>query len=165
MAEFKSFKALDKYLLRAVKSAIKEEPPKAVKNLMKKHILHDVYMVYKPVMYERRYKDHGLMDENNIKIHNRRNEQRQASVEIFNITKRNRFYSNLYLAPLIEFGHTGAIERGYVGYPRSKPFRKYHKKRPFIDNTRKSLKKSKSHIKAFQYSLSKYGIKTNRSKG
>lgn len=154
MAEFKSFKALDKYLKKAVKSAIKDEPPKAVKNLMKKHILHDVYMVYKPKQYIRRYNNQGLMDERNIKIENKRNN----IVHIYNVAKRKDYYPNLYLAPIIEYGYEKARTKGVVGVPKGNPNLKYYDKRPFVENTRKSLKKSKSHIKAFQYGLKKFGI-------
>ena len=68
MKEFKSLKALKDFLDKSVKSALKDEPPKAVKNLMRKHILRDVYMVYKPETYVRRYNDNGLWDIRNIKV-------------------------------------------------------------------------------------------------
>jgi hypothetical protein len=156
MAEFKSLKALNDFLEKSIKSAIKDDPPKAVKNLMKKHILRDVYMVYKPQQYVRRYNQGGLMDERNIVIDSKENN----SVEIYNITKRNLKYQNEYLAPVIEFGHEGAIAKGYRGYSYPNPERAYYHERPFIKNTRDSLIRSKSHVKAFQESLKRLGIRT-----
>jgi hypothetical protein len=157
MAEFKSLKALIDFLEKSVKSAIQDEPPKAVKNLMKKHILRDVYMVYEqPKIYVRRYNKGGLLDERNIKIDNKKNN----TVEIYNITKRNLRYQNEYLAPVIEFGHEEAIAKGYRGYSFPNPKKAYYHERPFIENTRDSLIKSKSHVKALQESLKRLGIKT-----
>jgi hypothetical protein len=162
MANFKSLKALKEYLSKSIDKAIKDEPPKAVKNLMKKHILRDVYMVYKPFRYERRLNRGGLLDENNILI----DPKQPNTVEVYNITKRSTVYTNdytanqMYLAPVIEFGHDVAEERGYRGYSYPNPKKAYYHARPFIRNTRNSLAKSKSHVKAFQQSLKKLGINT-----
>jgi hypothetical protein len=156
MVEFKSLKALNNFLKKNIKSALQDEPPIAVKNLMRKHIMRDVYMVYKPQVYVRRYNRDGLLSEKNIKIDNKRNN----SVEIYNITKRNLRYTNEYLAPVIEFGHEEAISRGYRGYSFPNPSRAYYHARPFIANTREDLIRNKQHVKAFQESLKRLGIKT-----
>lgn len=162
MAQFKSLKALKEYLEKSVETALKDEPPKAVKNLMIKHILRDVYMVYQPRRYQRRLNNGGLLDEKNIII----DPKDHNTVEIYNITKRNTIYTNdytagqMYLTPVIEFGHEVAEEKGYRGYTYPNSYKEYYKKRPFISNTRKSLATSKSHVKALQESLKRLGIKT-----
>jgi hypothetical protein len=154
MPDFKSLKALEKYLKKAIKESIKEEPTKAVKNLMRKHILRDVYMVYKPKEYQRRLISGGLYDEKNIVIKPKRNN----TVEIFNKAKRNMNNTNLYLAPIIEFGHKKAVADGYKGYSYEYPHLRYYHPRPFIENTRESLKENKQHVKAMKQNLKKYGI-------
>ena len=156
MKEFKSLKALKDFLDESIKSAIVDEPPKAVKNLMRKHILQDVYMVYKPEVYVRRYEDNGLWDIRNIKVDYKENN----TLEIYNVTKRNIRFRDEYLAPLIEFGHLKAIAKGYRGYTFPNPKKAYYDARPFTENTRKSLIRNKSHVKALQQSLKKLGIKT-----
>jgi hypothetical protein len=156
MKEFKSLKALKDFLDKSVKSALSDEPPKAVKNLMRKHILRDVYMVYKPEKYVRRYNDNGLWDIRNIKV----DHTGSNTLEIYNDTKRNIRFRDEYLTPLIEFGHLKAKAKGYRGYTFPNPKKEYYNARPFTENTRKSLAKNKSHVKAFQQSLKKLGIKT-----
>lgn len=156
MAEFRSLKSLMSFLEKSIKDAIQDEPPKAVKNLMKKHILRDVYMKYKPKLYQRRLNRDGLLDEDNIEI----NSKSANKVEIYNITKRNLNYTNDYLAPVIEYGHEGAESRGYRGYSYPIPKYAYYYPRPFIGNTRRSLEKNKQHVKALQQSLKRLGIKT-----
>jgi len=157
MEEFNSFKKLQDFLKQAVKKAIQDEPPKAIKNVLKKHILRDVYMAYeKPKKYVRRYHNDGLMDEDNIKVQFKRNN----TIEVYNIAKRNLMYTNQYLTPVIEYGHEKAKELGYRGYTFPHPRYKYYHKRPFIANTRESLRKNKSHVKALQHSLRRLGINT-----
>ena len=93
-------------------------------------------------------------------------QQDHTTVEIYNITKRNTVYTNdytagqMYLTPVIEFGHEVAEEKGYRGYTYPNAYKEYYNKRPFISNTRKSLATSKSHVKALQESLKRLGIKT-----
>jgi hypothetical protein len=154
--DFRSMDKLEKYIKNAINKSIKDKPPQAVKNLMMKHILRDVYSVYKPKIYQRRYTKNGLYDENNVVFKPRKNN----TVEIYNKTKRNLNYSNQYLAPVIEFGHEGAKSKGYRGYSYPNPRYAYFYPRPFIKNTRNSLKQNKQHVYAFIQSLKSFGIKS-----
>lgn len=151
---FRSLKALEKYLKNAITKSLKDSPPIAVKNLMMKHILRDVYSVYTPKEYVRRYSSEGLLSEDNVVIDNKRGNR----IEIWNKTKRNINYTNLYLAPVIEYGHKKAISNGYQGYSYPNPDYAYYYPRPFIKNTRNDLKMNKQHIKALKQSLKKFGI-------
>lgn len=154
--EFRSLKALKKHLNDSIKSSIQNVAPIAVKNLMMKHILRDVYMVYKPKIYQRRYMNEGLLDEKNVNIRNRKGNV----VEIYNVTKRNLNYSNQYLAPVIEYGHKGAMSKGYRGYSFPNPRYAYYYARPFIGNTRRDLMADKAHVKAFRQGLKTFGIRS-----
>jgi hypothetical protein len=151
---FKSFKALEKFLKTSIGKAIKDEPPKAVRNLMRRNIIKEVYSVYKPEIYERRYNNDGLLSEKNIIS----KPKKGNIVEIYNIAKRNIRYTNQYLAPVIEFGHKGAIDKGYRGYTFPRPMRAYYQERPFIRVTREDLFQKKSHVHAMKQSLKKLGI-------
>jgi hypothetical protein len=156
MPNFKSWKSLDKYLKKSIKSAFYEDTAKKVKDEMFQNILNEVYAKYNPRVYERRYDNDGLMDRNNIVMKPKRNN----GMEIYNIAKRKDYNTNLYLAPLIEYGQRKAKSNNIVGYRYPYPHLSYYKARPFVGKTREDLKKYKSHIKAFRFALRKLGIYT-----
>ena len=154
MKEFHSLNELEKFLKKNIRLALLKDPPTAVKNLMRKHILKDVYFRYRPKEYKRRGINEGLYDKDKIIFKSKKDN----TVEIYNIAKRNIRYTNQYLAPVIEFGHEGAESKGYRGYSFPYPQYAYYYPRPFIKNTREDLRKNKQHIKAFIQSLKSYGI-------
>jgi hypothetical protein len=160
LKEFRSLKDLEKFLNDSIEKAIQGKVVKKIKNVMRKHIIKDVYRVYNPVFYDRRGTNGGLLAQENI-ISNQRDKN---TVEVFNIAERNRDYSNTvyvnkYLTPLIEFGHDKAKQStlaGKQGYNYAYKYLAYYQPRPFMRNTRNELRKSKVHIPVFMNDLKSY---------
>lgn len=155
MPEFRSLNDLKKFLKNAVTEALKDEPPKVIKKVMREHIKKDVYDVYQPIEYQRRYDDTGGLYDEDMTISKNPN---SYTVEVYNIAKRNINYMNRYLVPVIEYGHKKAESKGYKGYTYERPQYRYYYPRPFVKNTYLELVDSLEHVKAFQKSLKKYGI-------
>jgi hypothetical protein len=160
MTSFKSLKALEFFLNNKIQNALESSHLlEKVKQTMQENILREVYMAYNPKRYQRRGSSGGLMDDDNIT----HDVIGRNKIAIYNIAKRNTSYANTtytnpYLAPLIELGHSEAVDRGYQGY--NYPFRylAYFKPRPFIKATRDELRRTKKHVEAFKQSLKSLGI-------
>lgn len=118
-----------------------------VSEVMTDHIIRDVYDVYNPLLYLRRYNQGGLLDKNNI----------NSSIEEDTLIVENNTKGNPYLlsaskgkeiVEIIETGNGYDFENWeYYGIPR-----------PFIQNTRDDLKANKYHVKALKQGLKKQGL-------
>lgn len=125
-----------------------------VRRKMVKAVERDVYGAYNPLMYTRRGKSGGLSDPENVQGRVSNLDLNGAfQYSISNITRAST--TEHYLAPLIEKGQDWAKASGYpvvhdkkISYYRMSmlnemPFTPYYNSRPFIENTRKELRKSR----------------------
>ena len=152
--KIKSLKELRKAVEKAVDDSLKKEVFEVVRGEEIKSIETDVFAVYTPEIYERRAFG-GIDDEENITHDTVKN----GTIKIENITEFNPGYetenAGPELAVLIEYGHGG--KDYYYDYPSSDEF---CDPRPFINNTRKRLKKSGKHKEALKIGLKRNNIKT-----
>jgi len=124
-----------------------------VKEVEQQHIQTDVYDVYTPKYYKRRYYNDGLIANDNIV-----GSMDGNTLEIVNITKPyNNSYNN-ELAPLVEYGlaYSGNAKNIFKSDMSGEP---WANPRPFTANTIKDLKTNKQHVKALKNGLKNYGIK------
>ena len=157
-----SLKELEKELQKRINNALNSEVADVVKYKMEDHIISDVYNVYDPEVYVRRYTNGGLIDPNNIVAY-----AEHGTLTVKNITIGDKYVSiNHYTAT----GHTstptvsqnynkpiaGVIETGkgydvhgwqYDGVPR-----------PFMKNTRDELEQSHLHTKVLKQGLIRQGL-------
>lgn len=150
----KSLKELRKAVEKAIDNSLENEVFEVVRGEEIKSIETDVFAVYTPEIYERRAFG-GIDDEENITHDTVKN----GTIKIENITEFNQGYETANkgpeLAVLIEYGHGG--KDYYYDYPSSDEF---CDPRPFINNTRKRLKKSGKHKEALKIGLKRNNIKT-----
>ena len=155
---------LEKELKKRINNALNSEVTDVVKDKMEDHIISDVYNVYEPEIYIRRYTDGGLIDPNNIVAY-----ADHGTLTVKNITLGDKYVGIRHYTAT---GHTstpkvsknynkpiaGVIETGkgydihgweYDGVPR-----------PFMTNTRDELKQSHLHIKALKQGLERQGLET-----
>ncbi|MBQ2870702.1 hypothetical protein IJE86_03255 [bacterium] len=152
--KIKSLKELRKAVEKAIDNSLENEVFEVVGGEEIKSIETDVFAVYTPEIYERRAFG-GIDDEENITHDTVKN----GTIKIENITEFNQGYETANkgpeLAVLIEYGHGG--KDYYYDYPSSDEF---CDPRPFINNTRKRLKKSSKHKEALKIGLKRNNIKT-----
>ena len=150
----KSLKELRKAVEKAIDNSLENEVFEVLRGEEIKSIETDVFAVYTPEIYERRAFG-GIDDEENITHDTVKN----GTIKIENITEFNQGYETANkgpeLAVLIEYGHGG--KDYYYDYPSSDEF---CDPRPFINNTRKRLKKSGKHKEALKIGLKRNNIKT-----
>ena len=150
----KSLKELRKVVEKAIDNSLENEVFEVVRGEEIKSIETDVFAVYTPEIYERRAFG-GIDDEENITHDTVKN----GTIKIENITEFNPGYETENegpeLAVLIEYGHGG--KDYYYDYPSSDEF---CDPRPFINNTRKRLKKFGKHKEALKIGLKRNNIKT-----
>lgn len=175
----KNFDELESMLQDKINSSLENEVYNVVKDVMQEHIQTDVYNVYSPTTYRRRYGNGGLVSDENI-IEDVWEElgDNSSLLLVKNITTGNPttvFDTEEYgtieiesansgkeLTPIIEYG----LEIGspYSDYGYEFPFVRGKKiiptpKRPFMHNTNDDLKANKQHINALKNGLKKHGIK------
>jgi len=156
--EFKSMKDLEKYLQSQINNSLQQDVAPIVKETMSAEIQNTVYAEYpNPHMYNRR-KSGGLESVENMNI-----DESLINSGVLSITNDTPFddrydteNSGDGLAGLIEFGdgydgHT----YDYTNYNGNSP---YLEPRPFIQNSRDTLKQTGAHIKALKKGLKKSGI-------
>lgn len=132
---------LEKKLEDKILSAMLKEVGEAVTKEGINQVEETVYS-YEPKVYERKKKDGGLSDERNWDreaIHN--------GVKVWNTRTEN----GRNIPEIIETGE-GYEYTGY-GY-------EYEEPRPFIENTRESLRRDKAHVEALKEGLKRQGIES-----
>lgn len=155
----KNLKELEKELYKRINTALDTEVADTVKDVMTDHIIQDVYEVYEPTEYQRRYDDGGLLDPDNIIATLGNNgEMLVQNVALGNNTVYMEdsisrvYYSsyniNKFIAPIIETG---------IGYDVG-GWKYDCVPRPFIKNTHDDLKEHHYHTQAMKQSLKKQGL-------
>lgn len=149
----KNLKELEKELYKRINTALDTEVADTVKEVMTDHIVSDVYDVYEPVAYQRRYNNGGLLDANNIISTMGDN----GELFVQNITLGYPTYfipginkhfisanADSFITPVIEYG------KGYDVIDIVP--------RPFIQNTHDDLERNHYHTEAMKRSLKKQGL-------
>lgn len=176
LMNFNNVEDLERYLNSSLVNALQNDVYETVKEVQQKNIQAEVYDKYhinedgeltEPFYYKRRYKDGGLIsDENIVPVITSDNNQVELIVE--NRTKgaqrKNDFDNssgNLngeYIAELIEYGDGyNGLEYDYKNN-RDNTGWQYLRPRPFIEKTVEELQRTNLHTKALKRALKKSGI-------
>lgn len=162
------YKNLDD-LLDSVQSAInntlENEVFEEVKETELRHIRTDVYEVYKPSIYERRYSREGMLDANNIVIldDNGNNSVTNGNLSVVNVTPPNPYArdgatTSKDLPELIEYGDENYLDKYPFATGYDYPGEPYGLPRPFTANTIDELQTTKAHIVALKKGLLSKGF-------
>lgn len=172
----KTFDELEKVLKEKIEFAMITEVSDIVDEAILDHIQTDVYDVYDPMEYVRRYSDGGLGDKDNlytsIKI-----DKNEISMETMNLVQGSKYHrvgerrkiSKNYkkpIAELIEYGSNSPIDYEHpFDKDRAKPpFLSINGlRRPFMENTVEQLREDQWHVGALQVGLVKQGIEVRRN--
>lgn len=159
-----NLKELERELKKRVENALVTEVSDVVTDVMYQHIGLDVYDVYNPIEYDRRFDEDGLLDRNNILPVL----QGDMKLSVKNITLGNKhvnlrkYYKsggylstpiisknyNKPIANVIETGQGYDVHRWeYDGVPR-----------PFMKNTHDDLKDNHYHTIALKEGLKRQGL-------
>ena len=160
MPTFKSIKEMQAYLKKSINTSLVEDVAPIVKETMSAEIQNSVYTEYpNPHMYKRRLDEGGLIDERNMNI-----DESLISSGILSITNNtpfddryDTFNTGNGLAGLIEFGD--GYKGNYYDYTNYDGDNSYKEPRPFIENSRETLRQTKVHVKALKKGLRESGIK------
>jgi len=141
-------KKIKEQLQDKIKIAMEDEVAKKSREVMKRHLITDVYDKYTPggkLPYIRRYEDGGLLDDSNIVTEMINDE----ILRIENITTDD-FDKNRYLSKIIETG---------IGYTwkDSDIYKKQPFPRPFMENTADELENGNARD-ALKKGLKRQGI-------
>lgn len=162
----KNLKELEKELYKRINTALDTEVADTVKEVMTDHIIQDVYDVYNPLAYERRYnqsgndigspydntQNTGLLDNNNIVA----TIDGEGGLLVQNTTLGSKYYydeKGWHTSKNAGQPISGVIEtgNGYDVWKKGKP-------RPFMENTHDDLKQNHYHTEALKRSLKKQGL-------
>ena len=156
MPTFKNLKDLERHINMQAKAILQKDVAEKVKDVMQMKVKTEVYDKYTsysnhPDAYERRYEDGGLADRSNMESKVVGN-----TLVVENTTKGQ---DGSRLDGLIEHGQGG----GYGSYdyaPAMNSEGDFREPRPFIEETRKELRNTNSHVQEFKKGLHKLGVKT-----
>lgn len=157
-----NFDELEKVLKEKIEFAMVTEVADIVDEAILNHVQTDVYDVYTPVEYNRRYNMDGLGDRTNLVTLIETNGD-TIKMQTDNLTKGSLYHrvgnrirksrnSKKFLANIVETG---------VGYQHDFPYRNVP--RPFMENTVEQLKEDQWHVGALQVGLVKQGILVKRN--
>lgn len=150
MPTFDNLDSLLAHVQKQIDDTMVDEVADAVVDTMKAEIQNTVYGVYQPHVYNRRFDNGGLLDENNIKVTPVKNE-----IEVKNVTPVNTAYgysgsSSDLLDEIIVSGSGYTYDNGGA----------YLKPRDFYAETIMDLKLKGNHTTALKKGLKKRGIDT-----
>lgn len=177
--DFNSLEDLEKYLNKNIVDTLKNDVYNVVKEVQQENIQAEVYDKYRidedgeltePYRYKRRYKNGGLIADDNI-VPNVINNNNEIDLIVENIAKGadrindyNGNSGNLsgeYIAELIEYGDGyNGLEYDYKGN-RDNTAYQYLKSRPFMRKTVEELENSMLHVKALRNGLKSKGIEVD----
>ena len=149
MAEYSSYEALFAALQQSINETMVDEVATSAKETMQAEIQDVVYGVYTPKVYERRYDNGGLIDEENY--HSEL--VADGTVAITNDTPINDVYGGTEPPSLAEQIITGQ-GYNYQGYGSGA----YLQPRDFISATEEALIQTGAHVEALKTGLTKRGF-------
>jgi len=148
--QYTSLEALFRDLQKQVNESLLEDVAPVVKDVMRDNILNTVYSAYKPVIYNRRYNEGGLLDNENI--HSELISD--GTISITNETPVNAAYggddSAMSLTEQIIEGKGYDYQGDGTGA--------YLEPRDFMEDTREELRKTGDHVTALKKGLIKRGF-------
>ena len=158
-----ALKQLEKQIKNDVQQAViktlEAEVFELVRDIMSHHIQTDVYDVYSPKIYKRRYTNQGLLDERNIVY----DIERGKELVVWNIAKmnsRNNRNASFSLEKRKENLLQTIIIDGWSTATKDSPV--WSQPRPFISNANRSLSRGGAHFSdlddAFASGLGRFGI-------
>lgn len=148
MADYTSLEALFIDLQKKINESLVEDVAPVVKSIMGDEVQNTVYSVYQPKMYERRFNDGGLLDEENYHAELIEN----GTVAITNDTPINDIYGGDDSMSL-----TQQVIEG-VGYTYGNGTEPYAQPRDFMEATREDLHQTNAHVEALKTGLKKRGF-------
>lgn len=148
MATYSSLTELFASLQQSINETMVDEVATVVKETMQAEVQNTVYSVYNPKVYERRYDQGGLIDEENYHAEL----VADGTVAITNDTSINEVYGGDDSMSLTEQIIEG---KGYNYGNGSEP---YAQPRDFIDATKEDLIQTGAHVEALKVGLSKRGF-------
>ena len=148
MATYSSLTELFASLQQSINETMVDEVATVAKETMQAEVQNTVYSVYNPKMYERRYDQGGLIDEENYHAEL----VADGTVAITNDTPINEVYGGDDSMSLTEQIIEG---KGYNYGNGSEP---YAQPRDFISATEEDLIKTGAHVEALKVGLSKRGF-------
>jgi hypothetical protein len=162
LAAFKNLKELEKFLNNKIKSAMANEVAEKVRDVQQSKIDTEVYDAYQPntpdnepYVYDRRKDNDGLRDRENM-IADVKDSGHGVELSVENVAKGKD--KDFQLAGLIEYGDNAGYGEYDYKYNREGTAEQYLKERPFIEETRKSLRQTKQHVDALKQGLHRQGI-------
>lgn len=160
MATFNNLKGLLKHVSKQVEASLKDEVADTVRFEEQKQIENVVYDSYPyPYVYERRRFNDGGLQDIDVMVAEIQRIPDGVVLSIVNLAK-GQDQEDLYLAPLVEYGHDNG--HGYYQYPYNQDDTawKFLQSRPFTAATIEALQRSKKHVKSLKEGLKKRGIKS-----
>lgn len=160
MTAFKNLNQLFKHVQKQLESAMNDEVADAVRHEQQKQIQKEVYDEYPyPYYYERRrFTDDGLQDID-VMVSEIKTTSNGVILSVVNLAKGQN-QEHLYLAPLIEYGHSNGYGEYQYPYNRDSTAWKFLQPRPFTRATIEALERSGVHIRALKEGLKARGIDT-----
>lgn len=167
--EYKNLNDLMNGIQSAIDKTLENEVFEEVKETEVRHIQTDVYDVYKPKDYFRRYGNTGMLDPNNIVIMDEfgDNTVTNGNLSIVNITSPKSYTAdgevtvNKDLPELIEYGHENYLNKNSTANGYDYPYgasTSFLEPRPFTANTIDELQTTKAHVVALKNGLSAKGF-------
>jgi hypothetical protein len=164
LTAFKNLKDLEKFLNNKIKSAMQNEVAEKVRDVQQSKIDSEVYDAYQPhtednepYVYDRRRDDDGLRDRENM-VADVKDSGNGVELSVENVAKGKD--NDFQIAGLIEYGDGAGYGEYDYKYNRDGTAEQYLKERPFIEETRKSLRQTKQHVDALKNGLNRQGIDT-----
>lgn len=155
---FNSLNELFAHIKQQLADTMNDEVAHVVKFEEQRQIERVVYDAYpEPYVYERRmYNDGGLQD-----IEMMVSEIQKTSdgviLSVVNMAK-GQDQEDLYIAPLVEYGHNSGHGSYQYTYNRSHDSWRYLQSRPFTEATVEALSRSGKHVQALKEGMKKRGI-------
>lgn len=118
MRTFSNLKDLDNYIQTQISDCLTGECFDEIVKVEQEMIQQEVYDVYNPRRYRRRYHNRGLIDENNISISELKSNGNIVSMKVVNNTQRNGTLGDL--DRVIEYGISK--EEDAMPYAKPRPF-------------------------------------------
>lgn len=163
--DYKNLNDLMVDIQSAINNTLENEVFEEVKETELRHIQTDVYDVYEPTVYIRRYKSGGMGDSNNIVIldDDGNNSVTNGNLSVVNVTLPNPYArdgatTNKDLPELIEYGDENYLDKYPFATGYDYPGEPYGLARPFTANTIDELQTTKAHIVALKKGLSSKGF-------
>lgn len=167
--DYKNLNDLMVSVQSAIDNTLENEVFEEVKETELRHIEKDVYAVYKPNDYFRRYEHTGMLDPNNIVITDEfgDNTVTNGKLSVVNITSPKSYTAdgeatiNKDLPELIEYGHKNYLNKNSTANGYDYPYgtdTSFIEPRPFTANTIDELQTTKAHVVALKKGLSSKGF-------